>query len=207
MTASAPGRDQITGVILAGGRARRMGGIDKGLLPCAGRALIEWALAALVPQVGQILISANRNLAAYGAYGHPVVADPSADHPGPLAGIAAALATARTPWILLVPCDTPLLPPDLASRLGEALERDAGELALAHDGRRLQPLHALLPVALAPSLARFLAAGERQVAHWYANHRSAVADLSDQAEAFANINSPADAERLRAQLLGRTAHA
>ena len=205
MAAHAPGRDQLTGVILAGGRARRMGGADKGLLPCAGRTLIDWTLAALAPQVGTLLINANRNLQAYGTYGHPVITDPMTDHPGPLGGIAAALAAAHTPWILVVPCDTPLLPPDLAIRLGAALVRDDAELALAHDGRRPQPLHALVPVELAPSLARFLAADERKVACWYARHRTAIADLSDRAEAFTNVNSPADAEQLGPRLRAQAA--
>lgn len=198
-----PRRDQITGVILAGGRGRRMGGIDKGLYPYSGRPLIEWTIAALAPQVGQLMINANRSQDAYRAYGLPLIADTIPDYPGPLAGIAAALTATQTPWLLVAPCDTPLLPPDLAERLAAALARDAAELALAHDGQRRQPLHALLPVTLATSLERFLVSGQRKVGDWYAGHRVAIADLSDQADGFVNINTPAMADRPKGCSKGR----
>lgn len=193
-----PGREQVTGVILAGGMARRMGGQDKGLVDFAGRPLVEWVLAALTPQVGGILINANRNHARYAGYGHLLVADAMKDYQGPLAGFACALAASPTPWIVTVPCDGPYLAPDLVARLTQALAgsgSDAGagaELAVASDGHRLQPVYALLPRTLVPSLATFLAAGERKIDRWYAQHRIAIADFSDCPDCFANINSPAD---------------
>lgn len=191
---------EVTGVILAGGRARRMGGEDKGLLDLAGRPLVERALAALAPQVSAVLINANRNLERYGAFGHPVVADRSGDFSGPLAGMAAALAQAATPWIATVPCDCPLIPADLVARLHAVQARDDAELAVAHDGERLQPVFALISRELLPSLEGFLAEGERKIDRWYARHRVARADFSDRPEAFLNVNTPQDLARLARSL-------
>ena len=195
-----PTRDNITGVILAGGRARRMGGQDKGLIPFGGRPLVAWIIEALGPQVGRILINANRNTEAYAALGYPVVADCIAGFQGPLAGIATAMAVAETPWILTLPCDGPYPPPDLAQRLAAALTQADTEIAVARDAERLQPVHALLPVALAPSLHRYLAAGERRIDTWYAQHRLALADFSDCPLGFVNLNNPEDARGLEALL-------
>jgi len=222
MQQEAPQADAITGVILAGGRARRLGGLDKGLMDYAGRPLVEWVIAALRPQVRTLIINANRNLERYRAYGWPVVTDRMADFQGPLAGIASALAAAETPYILTLPCDGPRPPADLGRRLCEALvtpttqigdssgpliaaARDQAssaaaaapaEIAVASDGGRLQPVHALIPTCLASSLDAFLAGGERRVHRWYARHRTAIADFSDQPDAFANINVEEDARRL-----------
>lgn len=195
------GKERVTGVILAGGQARRMGGRDKGLVPFRGRPLVEWVIAALAPQVAALIINANRNRQAYEAFGYPVVADQIEGFQGPLAGFASAMAAVTTPWVVTVPCDGPFLAPDLVQRLVAALLSDGGaELAVATDGQRLQPVYALLPVALAPSLRGFLAAGERKVDLWYARHRVALADLGDRAESFANINSDEDAALLREEV-------
>ncbi|MFZ1536204.1 MAG: molybdenum cofactor guanylyltransferase MobA [Chromatiaceae bacterium] len=195
-----PTRDDITGVILAGGRARRMGGQDKGLIPFGGQPLVAWIIAALRPQVGPILVNANRNTEAYAALGYPVVADRLEGFQGPLAGIATAMAVVETPWILTLPCDGPFPPADLAQRLAAALTQADAEIAVARDAERLQPAHALLPVALAPSLQCYLAAGERRIDTWQAQHRLALADFSDCPLAFANLNNPQDAQWLEAQL-------
>ena len=117
----------------------------------------------------------------------------------PLAGIATAMAVAETPWILTLPCDGPYPPPDLAQRLAAALTQADTEIAVARDAERLQPVHALLPVALAPRLHRYLAAGERRIDTWYAQHRLALADFSDCPLGFANLNAPQDAQWLAAQ--------
>ena len=106
------------------------------------------------------------------------------------------MAAVSTPWMVTVPCDGPFLAPDLVGRLCAALEREGAEIAVATDGARMQPVYALLPVALAPSLEAFLAEGERKIDLWYARHRVALADLSDRPESFANINSEADSARL-----------
>jgi molybdenum cofactor guanylyltransferase len=184
--------DEVTGVVLAGGRGSRMGGTDKGLIELAGRPLIEHVLEALEPQVGSILINANRNPARYARYGHPVVGDAMKGFQGPLAGFAAGMAAARTPWVLTVPCDSPRVPPDLLARLAQALGTQAAQMAVARDGDRLQPVYALLPVTLSVSLDRFLAAGGRKTDKWFAQHRYATADFSDCGEVFANLNTPED---------------
>jgi len=193
---SAPQTEDITGVILAGGRARRMGGIDKGLASFGNRPLIEWVIDALRPQVGHIMINANRSQTDYARYGYPVFADAMADFQGPLAGFSSALARIDTPWMLSLPCDGPYPAPDLATRLAAALIEQQAELAVASDGERLQPVYALIPRHLASSLDAFLGEGERKIDRWYARHRLAVARFDDRPDAFANINSLVDAERL-----------
>lgn len=190
--------ERVTGVVLAGGRGRRMGGQDKGLVEFRGRALIEWVLEALDPQVDALLINANRNQARYAAYGYPVVMDELADYQGPLAGFAAALRAAPTELLLTVPCDGPLLPADLVQRLRTAMERGEADIAVAHDGRRMQPVYALLRVSLLPSLESFLAAGERKIDRWYERHVCASVDFSDRPETFANVNSAEERAALEA---------
>lgn len=200
MSSSSPTREQITGVVLAGGKARRMGGLDKGLAELAGKPLIAWVLEGLAPQVGAILISANRNLDAYRRLGYPVVADDLTDFQGPLAGLASGMAVAATPWILTVPCDGPRVPPDLVSRLAAALDHESAEIAVATDGLRMQPVYALIPVDLARSLNAFLSEGERKIDRWYARHRVALADFSHRPGAFANVNAPEDRARLEGEM-------
>jgi molybdopterin-guanine dinucleotide biosynthesis protein A len=196
MRTERPGREAITGVILAGGRARRMGGVDKGLSDFAGRPLIEWVIEATAPQVGRLLISANRNRQRYASYGYPVVADRLGGYQGPLAGFASAMAVAGTPWILTLPCDGPFPPPDLAKRLAAAVSDGAADVAAAWDGERLQPVYALLPVALSGDLGAYLASGERGIRGWYARHRTARADFSDRPGCFANLNCVEEARLL-----------
>lgn len=191
-----PSPEQITGVILAGGLARRMGGQDKGLVAFGGRPLVEWVIDGLRPQVRVLVINANRNRGRYADYGYPVIADVMGDFQGPLAGFSSALAAVQTPWIVTVPCDGPSLAPDLVARLCAALREQQAELAVASDGRRMQPVYALIARALAPSLEAFLATGERKIDRWYARHRTATADFSDRPGCFANINSNEDIERL-----------
>ena len=197
MIVEAPSPKQITGVILAGGRARRMGGQDKGLVDFAGRPLVEWVIDSLAPQVQGVVINANRNQDRYARYGFPVIADAMSDFQGPLAGFSSALAAVQTPWIVTVPCDGPYPAPDLVPRLCAALQNQRAELAVASVGERLQPVYALIPRALASSLEAFLAAGERKIDRWYAQHRTATAEFVDCPNCFANINSDQDIERLR----------
>jgi len=189
-------RSDITAVVLAGGRGRRMGGRDKGLLELKGRPLIEYLLDAVSPQVGSIIINANRNQERYAAYDHPVVADTLENFQGPLAGFLCAMAAASTPYLLVLPCDSPFLPADYVSRMARTLLDQQAELAVAHDGKRLQPVYALLPRSLRPSLEAFLAAGDRKIDLWYAQHRMTPVDFSDCPELFRNINTPADQNSL-----------
>ena len=190
-----------TGVILAGGRATRMGGRDKGLLPLAGKPMVEWVMAALKPQVADIIINANRNLDAYAAYGYRVVSDRLHGFCGPLAGIASSMESASTPYIVTTPCDSPLVPLDLAHRLYQALHVNRAEISVAHNGERLQPVFALLTCTLSNSLLSYLEAGERKIDTWYSRHKLAIVDFSDSADAFININTPVEIQAIESRLL------
>ncbi|MDD9824153.1 MAG: molybdenum cofactor guanylyltransferase [Gammaproteobacteria bacterium] len=194
-------RPQVTGLILAGGRARRMAGRDKGLLPLAGRPLAQYALSALAPQVQRLLISANRNRERYAAFGYPVIEDDLADFAGPLAGVASALAVCQTPYVATAPCDSPLLAPDLVARLLQALRAaDGAMLSVARDGERLQPVFALLDRRLYPSLQAYLAAGGRKIDPWLRQERAVEVDFSDRPRMFRNINTPEERNALETEL-------
>jgi molybdenum cofactor guanylyltransferase len=190
-------RTSITGLILAGGRGTRMGGLDKGLQPLRGDALARQVAKRIAPQTQALLISANRNLDAYAALGAPfgarVVSDASEDFPGPLAGVLAGLRAARTELVLCVPCDAPNVPLDLAKRLADALDAAHADIATVvtrdADGRAsLHPVFALLRTTLADDLAAFLARGERKVRTWYARHINVEVAFTDE-HAFYNANS------------------
>jgi molybdenum cofactor guanylyltransferase len=202
---TAAAQQSITAVILAGGRGKRMGGQDKGLLSLAGQPLVTHLIHALQPQVGSLLINANRNKAVYKTLGWPVVSDQVGEFFGPLAGMLAALAVANTPYVLSVPCDSPLLVGDYAQRMYQALLQQSAELSVAHDGNRLQPVFALLSISLGPSLQTYLAAGERKIDRWFAQHRMAVVDFSDAPSMFRNINSPEELATLASELQKSTA--
>ena len=195
--------DQVTGVILAGGKATRMGGTDKGLVPIAGKPMIAWVIDALQPQVSAVLINANRNHDRYAEFGCPVIDDGDSDFRGPLAGMASAMRAARTPYIAVVPCDSPLIGGELVARLHAAAVSSGSPVAVAHDGDRLQPVFALLARDLLDDLAGYLDDGERKIDRWYARHGHASVDFSDVAESFANINAPDDKRALEAALAAR----
>jgi len=184
--------EPVTGVILAGGRATRMGGEDKGLVLLRDRPMIQWVLDRLSPQVSKMLISANRNKAQYSALGHPIVADTDADFQGPLAGIAAALAQADTPWLVSVPCDSPLIPLDLVRRLHDRVIRGSARAAAAHDGQRLQSVFTLVHRDLLADLVSYLKNGERKIDRWLERHAFRSVDFSDREEMFLNVNTPMD---------------
>ena len=197
--------EDITGLILAGGRATRMGGVDKGLQNHQGMPLALHALLRLQPQVGHLLINANRNLAAYEALGVPVWPDPMADYPGPLAGWLAGLEHCDTPYLLTVPCDTPGFPTDLAARLSAALAEQNADIAMAatlEDGRvQVQPVFCLLKTGLLESLVAYLHSGQRKIDRWTAQHRCATVVFEDT-RAFFNANT-ADELRSLASDQGR----
>lgn len=186
----------ITAVILAGGRGSRMGGLDKGLVDFKGRPLISHVIDAIAGQVEALLINANRNLERYGEFGYPVVSDSLGEYQGPLAGLLAAMRVARTRDIVTLPCDGPLIRDDLVERLLQARRRDRAEIAVAHDGQRLQPVYALIPVALRESLQVYLDGGDRKIDLWYTRHSMALADFSDMPMSFVNINTAEERERL-----------
>ena len=200
----------ITGLILAGGRGSRMGGVDKGLqtfngLPLALHTLTRLQLGG---GVGQIMINANRNLAVYETFGAAVWPDGLADYAGPLAGFLTGLEHCETPFLVTVPCDTPLLPLDLVPRLAQALEAQDADIAMAaapevgKNGQlrlRTQPVFCLLRVALLESLVRFTQGGGRKIDAWTALHKTVVVpfDLpNDDPQAFCNANTLAELHQL-----------
>ena len=193
-------REQITGVVLAGGRGSRMGGVDKGLQVVHGVPLAMHAVLRMRPQVGELMITANRNLGAYEAMGVPVWPDRLPGFQGPLAGFLAGLERCRTPYMATVPCDSPRFPEDLVARLAQALQQDDAEIAMAavHEQgcTRVQPVFCLMKAELMDSLARFIDEGERKVDRWTARHRC-VQVLFDDAQAFHNVNTPADLQQLQ----------
>lgn len=182
-------KSNITALILAGGKGRRLGGQDKGLVLYKDKKLIEHVLERINSQVSAILINANRNQEIYEEYGYPVINDELSDYQGPLAGFATAMKIATTNYIVTLPCDGPLLPQDLVSRLSSKLENSSYEIAVAHNGERLQPVYALIPNRLIASLETFLANGDRKIDLWYAKHQTVFVDFSDQQDAFFNINT------------------
>ncbi|MCW8948885.1 MAG: molybdenum cofactor guanylyltransferase [Sedimenticola sp.] len=187
--------NQITAVILAGGMARRMGGEDKGLIDLDGRPLIAHVLERIQPQVDQVVINANRNLEQYARFGHPVISDTLSDFQGPLAGFLAVMQQVDTDFIVTLPCDGPCLPDNLIERLRKAQQAADADIAVAHDGNRMQPVYALIATRLQPSLEAFLQAGERKIDWWYAKHNTVTVDFSDAPDTFLNINTPEDRER------------
>jgi molybdenum cofactor guanylyltransferase len=197
-------RDQITGLVLAGGRGARMGGTDKGLQNFRGVPLALHALLRLQPQVGELLVNANRNLAAYESFGAPVWPDALPDFAGPLAGFLAGLEQCQTPWLVTVPCDTPLFPPDLVRRLATAAEAQDAEIAMASgpedDGTvRTQPVFCLLRRELLESLVRFTHGGGRKIDAWTAQHRTVIVPFdqpADDPRAFRNANTLAELRAL-----------
>lgn len=190
----------MAGLVLAGGRARRMGGEDKGLISLAGRPMVEHVLEHIRPQVDEIVISANRNRQLYARYGYRVIEDLEGGYPGPLAGILSGLLATHQPWLAVVPCDSPFLPDDLVDRLLRSALAESAELAVVHDGSRLQPLFALIHRSLLTGLGAFVAAGGRKVETWCTEQRMATTDLSDQPAAFLNINTPEDRAALECQI-------
>ena len=192
--------EDITGVVLAGGRGSRMGGVDKGLQNHLGMPLALHAVMQLQLQVGHTMINANRNLSAYESMGVPVWPDPIAEFPGPLAGLLAGLEHCETPYLVTVPCDTPNFPADLVARLAQALAESDAEIAMAAtreaDVVQVQPVFCLLQASLIESLVAFLHGGQRKIDKWTMQHRC-VEVLFDDAAAFFNANTPDELQKLQ----------
>ena len=190
-------RTDITGVILAGGRGSRMGGVDKGLQQFNGTPLVNTALERLQPQVGAVMINANRNIVEYESLGIAVWPDSVPGYAGPLAGFLAALEHCKTPWLVTVPCDTPLFPLDLVARLADAAHEQGAVIAMASaredDGpARTQPVFCLMQTALLDSLAAFVQGGGRKIDKWTALHKTVVVPFDqpgDAPRAFFNANT------------------
>ena len=198
----------ITGLILAGGRGSRMGGADKGLQNFNGIPLALHTLMRLGPQVESVMVNANRNLSAYESFGASVWPDASADFAGPLSGFLVGLERAETPYVLTVPCDTPRLPLDLAERLAAAMVREDADIAMAAapeiDDRgqtqiRTQPVFCLMKIELSESLVKFTHAGGRKIDAWTAQHKTVVVPFDapgDDPLAFANVNTLTELQAL-----------
>jgi len=191
---------QISGVLLAGGRATRMGGTDKGLLMLAGRPMAAHVAERLRPQVDELIINANRNADAYAAYADRVVADTMTGYLGPLAGLLAGMSVAGGDWLVTVPCDSPFVPHDLVARMVRAQQADSADLAVAYDGERRQPVFMLVAAALQGDLQSWLADGGRKIDAWFARHRVADVDCSDCPDTFLNINTPEERAAIEARL-------
>jgi molybdopterin-guanine dinucleotide biosynthesis protein A len=180
---------RITGVILAGGQGSRMGGVDKGLQEFRGKPMVAHAIERLAPQVDELLVNANRNTEAYGAFGHRVIADEIEGFAGPLAGFERGLAHAGGDLVVTAPCDSPFLPSDLVARLREALEREGADLAVAKTGAQAHPVFSLMRRGVHGSLRDFLGSGQRKIDKWYAALEVVEVAFDDEADAFRNINT------------------
>ena len=194
-------RDEITGLVLAGGRGARMGGVDKGLQNHLGTPLALHALLRLAPQVGEVMINANRNLGAYESMGVPVWPDTLPDYAGPLAGFLTGFERCETSYLVTVPCDSPRFPLDLVERLADGLESQQAEIALAAtregDTTQVHPVFCLMKASLMESLVRFTHGGQRKIDRWTAQHRCVEVVFADAA-AFANANTANELRQLQA---------
>ena len=181
--------EKITGVVLAGGLGRRMGGIDKGLQELRGQPMVHWVVERLAPQVDELMINANQNGERYAAFGHRVVPDQIPDFAGPLAGLHAALSAASHPLVATAPCDSPFLPADLISRLFSALTATGADLAVARTFDQPHPVFCLCRRDVLPHLTEFLAGGGRKIDRWYTTLKVVEVAFDDEADAFENINT------------------
>ncbi|MDE2360714.1 MAG: molybdenum cofactor guanylyltransferase [Betaproteobacteria bacterium] len=182
-------RADITGIVLAGGQGRRMGGVDKGLVELDGKPLAQHVIARLAPQVGTVIVNANQNAQRYAAFGYPVVADAVGGFAGPLAGLHAGMMQARGAYVATAPCDSPFLPADLVSRLAAALVAGNAQLAVAWTFDQPHPVFALVRRDTLPHLTAFLAGGGRKIDLWYATLGVVEVRSDDEADAFRNINT------------------
>ena len=180
---------EVTGLVLAGGQGSRMGGIDKGLQSFRGKPMVAHALERFAPQVDEVLINANRNVAEYERFGHRVISDEIAGFAGPLAGFERGLAHASGTLVATVPCDSPFLPADLVARLRAALDAARADLAVAKTGAQAHPVFCLMRRSVHGSLREFLASGQRKIDRWYAALSVVEVPFDDEADAFLNINT------------------
>lgn len=189
-------KEKITGLILAGGKASRMGGSDKGLIAFKGQPMVAHVIQRLSPQVDEILINANREIETYQSLGFTVITDEISDFAGPLAGLHAGMKAAKTEFLLSVPCDSPLLPEDLSQRLMAALELQQADIAVAKTGEQHHPVFCLCRTSLAQDLENFLNVGGRKVEGWQKQHTYVEVSFDDNSSAFSNVNTPEELSKL-----------
>ena len=190
----------ISAVILAGGLATRMKGADKGLVILHQKPLVQHVIERLKPQVNEILINANREIATYQAFGYPVLQDEVEDFLGPLAGFSLGLQHAKHDYVLTAPCDSPLLPVDLAKRLMSALSEHNADIAVAGSDDNTHPVFSLCKKSVLPSLTAYLQQGERRVSAWQKSQKYIEVDFSDCNDAFTNLNTLEDLATLELKL-------
>ncbi len=193
-------KNEITGVILAGGQARRMEGKDKGLILLNEKPMIEYVINILKPQVGNLIINANRNHEKFSKYGFKIISDELSGFCGPLAGMASALNIIETRFLLTAPCDSPFISDNLAQRLITALETEDADISVVHDGERLQPVFCLIKKELLSSMTDFLDEGERKIDKWFNQHHVAIADFSDIPHSLDNLNTYNDIKAVESAL-------
>ncbi len=182
-------QSKVTGVVLAGGLARRMNKQDKGLVDFNGQPMISYAVQAMTPVVDELLVNANRNIEQYKSFTYPVISDVTSDFDGPLAGIYAALNACQNEILLVMPCDSPFITAEgLTTLLNERASSDA-DIAVAFDGERLHPVFLALKTSLKDSLQNYLAQGERKIDRWIEQHHWVKVDFSASPEFFENINT------------------
>jgi molybdopterin-guanine dinucleotide biosynthesis protein A len=182
----------VSAIILAGGRATRMGGVDKGLVQFKAKPLIDHVISRLKPQVDEIIINANREITQYNLLGYRVLQDEITDFAGPLAGIQLGLKYATNDLVLCVPCDSPLLPENLALQLKTTLIKDGADIAVATCGGNTHPVFCLCKKTLLPSLEKFLLEGNRKVSAWQKSQKYVEVDFGDNPDAFINLNTNED---------------
>jgi molybdopterin-guanine dinucleotide biosynthesis protein A len=185
----------ISGIVLAGGQGRRMGGVDKGLQLLRGKPMVQWIIERFAPQVDEVLINANQNLAVYETFGYRVIPDQIGGFAGPLAGLQRGLAEAKHGLVATVPCDSPFLPHNLVARLYSALQGRGAEIAVAKTAEHPHPVFCLCRRQVLPGLTAYLAGGDRKIQLWYATLKVVEVPFDDEATAFTNINTE---EELRA---------
>ena len=195
----------ITGLLLAGGRSRRMGGRDKGLLLLNGKPLAAWSLERLRFQVDSIIVSANRNIDEYQSLlKAPIISDKMGEYSGPLAGIASGLSEITTPWMVTAPCDSPFVAEDYVSRLFKQVSEKEVQIAVAHDGERLQPVFMMINLNIREKLEKYLDKGGRKIDAWLSEVPWVSVDFSDKTEMFLNLNTPEDLKEIEIYLTGET---
>lgn len=190
---------KVTGVILAGGLARRMNNQDKGLVLFRRRPMVAYAIDSIKPLVDQVIINANRNLDAYRQFGLPVVSDQNGNFEGPLAGILSAMTHTGAGLLLVLPCDSPLITTDHLHRLLTAGLNPDIDVAVAFDGERLHPVFLAIKTTLESSLKNYLGSGERKIDRWLMKHRMIQVDFSDDSEVFVNVNTLDELSELEGQ--------
>ncbi len=189
----------VTGVILAGGQGRRMGGVDKGLKLLRGKPMVARVAERFAPQVAEVIVNANQNIDQYQVLGYRVVTDAISGFAGPLAGLQRGLSEAGHELVATVPCDSPFLPLDLVARLNGALEQEGAEIAVAKTGDQPHPVFCLVRRRVLPGLTAFLEGGGRKIDAWYASLRVVEVPFDDQPAAFSNINTSEELRAFEAQ--------